>query len=48
MLIDDILLASGDLGLLHDTKKFLYKNFEIKDIGEAAYLIGIEITRDCQ
>ena len=44
--VDDILLASSDLGLLHDTKKFLSKNFEMKDMGEATYVIGIEIFRD--
>ena len=37
--VDDILLASSDLGLLHETKKFLSKNFEMKDVGEATYVI---------
>ena len=41
--IDDILLATNDLGLLHETKKFLSTNFEINDMGEASYVIGIEI-----
>ena len=41
--VDDILLASSDLGLLHETKKFLSKNFEMKDMDEATYVIGIEI-----
>ncbi|KAL0298169.1 UNVERIFIED_CONTAM: Retrovirus-related Pol polyprotein from transposon TNT 1-94 [Sesamum calycinum] len=31
--VDDILLASSDLGLLHDTKAFLIRNFEMKDMG---------------
>ena len=44
--VDDILLASSDLGILHETKKFLFKNFEIKDMDEATYVIGIEIFRD--
>ena len=44
--VDDILLASSDLGLLHETKAFLYKNFEMKDMGDAYYVLGIEITRD--
>jgi hypothetical protein len=44
--VDDILLASGDLGLLHETKEFLSKNFEMKDMGEATYVIRIEIFRD--
>ena len=41
--VDDILLANSDLGLLHTTKKFLSENFEMKDMGEATYVIGIEI-----
>jgi len=44
--VDDILHAGNDLGLLHETKKFLSKNFEIKDMGKASYVIGIEIIRD--
>ena len=42
----DILLASSDLGLLHDTKNFLSQNFDMKDMGEAFYVIRIEIYRD--
>jgi hypothetical protein len=41
--VDDILLASSDLGLLHATKEFLSKNFEMKDMDDATYVIGIEI-----
>ena len=33
--VDDIFLVSSDLDLLHETKKFLSKNFEMKDMGEA-------------
>lgn len=44
--VDDILLATNDLGMLHETKKFLSSNFEMKDMGEAAYVLGIEIHRD--
>ena len=44
--VDDILLATNDLGLLSETKKFLSNNFEMKDMGEAYYVIGIEIFRD--
>ena len=40
--VDDILLATNDLRLLHKTEKFLSSNFEMKDMGEANYVIGIE------
>jgi uncharacterized protein YuzE len=42
----DILLASNDLGLLHETKQSISQNFEMKDLGEASYVIGIEIHRE--
>ena len=44
--VDDILLAASDCGLLHDVKNYLSSNFEMKDMGEASYVIGIEIFRD--
>ena len=43
---DDILLASSDLGLLHEVKRFLSQQFDMKDMGEATYVIGIKIQRD--
>ena len=44
--VDDILLATNDKGLLHDVKKFLSETFEMKDMNEASYVIGIEIFRN--
>jgi len=44
--VDDILLATNDWGLLHKVKKFLSKNFDMKDMGDASYVIGINIHRD--
>uniref|UniRef100_A0A2N9FGB3 Retrovirus-related Pol polyprotein from transposon TNT 1-94 n=1 Tax=Fagus sylvatica TaxID=28930 RepID=A0A2N9FGB3_FAGSY len=44
--VDDILLATNDNGLLHEVKQFLSKNFDMKDMGEASYVIGIKIHRD--
>ena len=41
-----ILLATNDLGLLSEIKKFLSNNFEMKDMGEAYYVIGTEIFYD--
>ncbi|GJU29573.1 putative RNA-directed DNA polymerase [Tanacetum coccineum] len=43
---DDIILASNDLNMLYETKRFLLENFEMKNLGEASYVIGIEIYRD--
>ena len=44
--VDDILLATNDKGLLHEVKQFLSKNFDMKDMGNASYVIGIKIHRD--
>jgi hypothetical protein len=44
--VDDILLASSDVSLLLETKRFLSSNFDIKDLGEASFVLGIEIYRD--
>ena len=44
--VDDILLASNDKGLLHEVKQFLSKKFDMKNMGEASYVIGIKIHRD--
>ncbi|GJT94759.1 retrovirus-related pol polyprotein from transposon TNT 1-94 [Tanacetum coccineum] len=46
MYVDDILLATNDFDLLHKTKGYLSKNFEMKDMGETSYVIGISIFRD--
>ena len=44
--VNDILLASSDISLLHETKKFISKNFEMKDLGNAFFVLGIQILQD--
>ena len=44
--MDDILLATNDVGTLYQVKQFLSKNFDIKDMGETSYVIGIKIRRE--
>ena len=41
-----MLLASNNMGMNLETKQFLSKNFDMKDLGEASYVIGIEIHPD--
>jgi hypothetical protein len=43
--VDDTLLAISDV-LLLEMKKFLSSNFDMKDFGEASFVLGIEILRD--
>jgi hypothetical protein len=44
--VDDILLASSDVNLLLETKRFLSSHFEMKDLGEERFVLGIEFHRD--
>jgi hypothetical protein len=44
--VDNILLASSDVSLLLETKSFLPSNFDMKDLCEALFILGIEIHRD--
>jgi hypothetical protein len=42
----DILLASSDVSLLLETRRFLSSNFNMKDLGETSFILEIEIHRD--
>jgi Reverse transcriptase (RNA-dependent DNA polymerase) len=44
--VENVLLASNNLDMLHESKHILLQNFDIKDLGDASYVIGIEIHRD--
>ena len=45
--VDDILIAENDKQLIDVTKNWLLSNFEMKDIREASYVLGVKILRDC-
>jgi hypothetical protein len=44
--VDDILLASSNVSLLLEIKRFLSSNFDMKDLSEALFVLGIEIHQD--
>ena len=44
--VDDILLIGNNRGALSTVKEWLSKTFEMKDLGEAKYILGIKILRD--
>ena len=44
--MDDILLIGNDIEFLNGIKGYLNKSFSMKDLGEAAYILGIKIYRD--
>ena len=44
--MDVILLASSDVNLLPEMKKFLSSIFDMKNLGKASFVLGIEIHQD--
>ncbi|GJV06387.1 retrotransposon protein, putative, ty1-copia subclass [Tanacetum coccineum] len=44
--VDDILLMGNRVTMLQEFKSWLCKCFSMKDLGEAAYILGIKIIRD--
>ncbi|TYK05426.1 gag/pol protein [Cucumis melo var. makuwa] len=44
--VDDILLIENDVGYLIDVKTWLAAKFQMKYLGEAQYVLGIQIIRD--
>jgi ATP-binding cassette subfamily B (MDR/TAP) protein 1 len=44
--VDDILLIGNYKELLKSVKDYLNNKFSMKDLGEAAYILGIKIYRD--
>lgn len=43
--VNDILLESNNIGSLHETKRFLTNKFEMKDLRDASFILGIQILR---
>ena len=44
--VDDTLLATNDIGLLHETTRFLSNNFKMVDLSDASFVLGIKIDWD--
>ena len=44
--VDDILLATNDTNMLAEIKQMLYNHFDMRDLGEASFILGIKIVRD--
>jgi len=44
--VDDLLLAASSPVAIYKIKKALQKRFEMKDLGEAKVIRGLEISRD--
>ncbi|GJU48554.1 retrotransposon protein, putative, ty1-copia subclass, partial [Tanacetum coccineum] len=44
--VDDILIMGNNIPMLQDVKSYFGRCFAMKDLGEAAYILGIKIYRD--
>ncbi|GJR02418.1 retrotransposon protein, putative, ty1-copia subclass [Tanacetum coccineum] len=44
--VDDILIMGNNIPMLQDVKYYLGRCFAMKDLGEAAYILGIKIYQD--
>ena len=44
--IDDILLIGNDVGVMSSVKVWLSSQFDMKDLGEANFILGIKLWRD--
>ncbi|GJR28665.1 retrotransposon protein, putative, ty1-copia subclass [Tanacetum coccineum] len=44
--VDDILIMGNNIPMLQDVKSYLGRCFAMKDLGEAAYILGIKIYLD--
>ena len=46
--VDDILLIGNDIGVMLLVKVWLSSQFDMKDLGEANFILGIKLWRDCK
>ena len=44
--VDDLLIFGTSLDVVHNTKRFLGFNFDMKDMGEVNVILGIKILRN--
>ena len=44
--VDDILLAANSKEFVKTIKDWLYSNFDMKDVGKVAYILGVKIFKD--
>ena len=43
--VDDILIFGFNINVIYETKSYLSKNFDMKDLGKADVILGIKIIR---
>ena len=46
--VDDILLIGNNIGMIISMKVWLSKTFQMKDLGEVTYILGIRVYRQIE
>ena len=46
--IDDILLIENDVGVMSSVNVWLSSQFDMKELGEANFILGIKFWRECK
>ena len=46
--VDDILLIGNDVGVMSSVKIWLSSQFDMNDLGEANFILGIKLRGDCK
>ena len=46
--VDDILLIGNNVGVMSSIKVWLLSQFDMKDLGEANFILGIKLWQDCK
>ncbi|GAA0170423.1 hypothetical protein LIER_40958 [Lithospermum erythrorhizon] len=44
--VDDMLIVGKNIAMINDLKTKLSTSFEMKDLGKAEHILGMQITRD--
>jgi hypothetical protein len=45
--VDDLLIFGSNLYFINETKNMLRSHFDVKDLGEANFILGMKITKKC-
>ena len=46
--VDDLLIFGSNINVIDEAKNVLRSHFDMKDLGEANFILGIKITRTCE
>ena len=45
--VDDMLVFGSNMHVINETKNMLKSHFDMKDLGEANFILGMKITKTC-